>query len=150
MKHQRESNFPGKEVFRERLGVKSSIAARLIKRCGAENGYEDVLAICQPLVAQSTKAVNFGAPTPEQIGSVYLLKSGRYYKIGRTNAMGRREYELAIQLPDKVALIHEIKTDDPAGIEFYWHRRFKERQKNREWFALTPKDISAFRRRQFQ
>jgi hypothetical protein len=54
-------------------------------------------------------------------GFVYLLKSGRHYKIGKTNAMGRRKYELAIQLPEKLRAIHSIKTDDPDGIEQYWH-----------------------------
>ncbi|MBI3010962.1 MAG: GIY-YIG nuclease family protein [Candidatus Omnitrophica bacterium] len=123
---------------------------KLVKHCLAASGYEDVLAICQPLALQSTKA---SGPTRgysfEQVGSVYLLKSGRYYKVGRTNAVGRREYELSIQLPEKATLIHEIKTDDPAGIEAYWHRRFQDRRKQGEWFALTPQDVSAFRRRKF-
>jgi hypothetical protein len=55
--------------------------------------------------------------TPEQevIGFVCLLRSGRYYKIGKTNAAGRRERELAIQLPEKAQTVHLIRTDDPAG-----------------------------------
>jgi hypothetical protein len=28
------------------------------------------------------------------LGFVYLIKSGRFYKIGRSNAVGRREREL--------------------------------------------------------
>lgn len=48
---------------------------------------------------------------------MYLLRSGRFYKIGRSNAVGRRERELAIQLPERAALVHSIKTDDPSGIE---------------------------------
>jgi hypothetical protein len=39
--------------------------------------------------------------TPEEIGFVYLLKASKFYKIGRSNALGRRERELAIQLPEK-------------------------------------------------
>jgi hypothetical protein len=77
------------------------------------------------------------------------MKAGRFYKIGRTNALGRRERELAIQLPEAAKVIHSIKTDDPVGIEEYWHRRFQDRRKNGEWFELTAQDLAAFRRRKF-
>jgi hypothetical protein len=80
---------------------------------------------------------------------VYLLKSGRYYKIGRTNAVGRCERELAIQLPERAVVIHSIKTDDPAGIESYWNMRFSDRRKNGEWFELLANDVTVFKRRKF-
>jgi hypothetical protein len=84
-----------------------------------------------------------------EVGYVYLLKSGKYYKIGRSKAPGRREYELAIQLPEPVVRVHTIETDDPGGIERYWHQRFSERRKNGEWFELRREDVFAFRRRKF-
>lgn len=83
------------------------------------------------------------------VGYVYLLNSGRFFKVGRTNDLGRRIYELNIQLPEKPIEVHHIKTDDPAGIEKYWHERFKDRRKNGEWFELTTEDIAAFKRRRF-
>ncbi len=63
---------------------------------------------------------------------------------------GKRELaELVIQLPQAAKVVHSIKTNDPAGIEEYWHRRFHDRRKNGEWFELTAQGLAAFRRRKF-
>ena len=83
------------------------------------------------------------------VGYVYLIKSGRHHKVGRTNSVGRRERELEIQLPEKAATVHVIKTDDPVGIEGYWHQRFADRRRNGEWFELSREDVAAFKRRKF-
>lgn len=149
MKSRESRDFPNEKTIR-RLGRKSDAAARLVVWCDRVGGWEDIKAICEP--------VAFSAPPPTSettngvssaIGYVYLMKSGRYYKIGRSVAPGRREYDLGIKLPEPVKMVHKIKTDDPSGIEKYWHQRFSERRLNGEWFDLRNEDVSAFRRRKF-
>ncbi len=115
-----------------------------------ERGLDDLAALCAPVLAGAEQGEAIATPAaPVQVGVVYMVKAGRFYKVGRSNAVGRRQCELAIQLPEKATLIHSIATDDPPGIEGYWHRRFADRRRNGEWFELTAEDVAAFRRRKF-
>ena len=79
------------------------------------------------------------------MGYVYLMKDGSRFKIGHTNSVGRREAEAATWLIN-ARIIHDISTDDPEGVERYWHRRFEPKSIEREWFALDAVDVAAFRR----
>ncbi len=148
MKARSDPTFPDDTTLHTRLGNKAKRAARLRTFC-LEKGMEQVASLCPPARADDEAEDDATEIAPAEMGSVYLLKSGRFHKIGRSNAVGRRERELAIQLPDKVRVVHLIKTDDPVGIEAYWHRRFAERRKNGEWFELSAADVIAFRRRKF-
>lgn len=151
MKSRSENGFPNQATFRERLGSKQELASKLAQFCKGRAGYEGVLSICETLLSQTTTTVvqHEQSSSGEVFGEVYLLKSGRFYKVGRSNSVGRRERELAIQLPEKAVLVHAIKTDDPPGIELYWHRRFEGKRQNGEWFDLSAQDVTAFRRRKF-
>jgi hypothetical protein len=145
-----EPGFPWPSSL-ERYGRKHDLAMRL-REFAMTQGYEDVVLLCDEVVEQAMQSVpdvEVIADPGSEVGYVYLMKSGRYYKVGRSNAVGRRERELAIQLPEKAEMVHSIKTDDPVGIENYWHSRFSERRMNGEWFELTAMDVAAFKRRKF-
>jgi hypothetical protein len=148
LKARNTPGFPWSTTF-ARLGSKHQIAQRVLVYCASHSGHDDVAGLCDRIVQIEPAATQEEDDPAGTFGSVYLIKSGRYYKIGRSNAAGRREYELAIQMPEKAILLHSIKTDDPVGIEAYWHTRFKESRKNGEWFALTSDEIKAFRPRKF-
>jgi hypothetical protein len=146
MKHRADSSFPDAKVF-ERLGPKHERAKRLAEYC-RNAGMDDVVEMCETVEAPAVVQEPDGDDEPT-VGFVYLFKSGRFYKIGKSNAAGRREREVALQLPEKTRAIHTIRTDDPTGIEAYWHSRFAAKRLNGEWFDLTAADVRAFKRRTF-
>ncbi|MBI3210706.1 MAG: GIY-YIG nuclease family protein [Candidatus Solibacter usitatus] len=152
LKSRIEKAFPSHTTVLSRLGSKADRIMKVLEYCQTHEGYDDVARICEQARDHHVELITVkdeNGENDEAVGTVYLLKSGRNYKIGRSNAVGRREYELAIQLPEKAALVHEIRTDDPVGIEAYWHGRFKPKRKNGEWFELDAQDVKAFRRRKF-
>jgi hypothetical protein len=77
------------------------------------------------------------------------MRSGKHYKIGKSGHVGRREYQIGLKLPEPVKTIHSIATDDPDGIETYWHNRFKAKRAEGEWFSLNQDDVKAFKIRRF-
>ena len=150
LKARTEAGFPWHNTF-TKFGGKHSLAARLRAFC-RNRGEEDVAAMCDAVVSRTSRstptAEDAETGTTTQLGYVYLIKHGtrREYKIGRTNNMLRREGEIGIELPERIEPIHVIETDDPAGIEAYWHRRFADKQLRNEWFQLTTDDVKAFKR----
>lgn len=143
-----DTSFPSHTVFQRRIGVRQgAIAARLLDFCKRHSGFDDVARICEGYDTVVGTARSAKAAAAD--GFVYMVRSGRRYKIGKSNAFGRRERELAIQLPEAPDTVHVIKTDDPAGIEAYWHARFASKRKGGEWFGLDADDVAAFKRRKF-
>lgn len=148
MKVRTDPSFPNDKTF-GRFGSKPEFAAKILDYCRTRSGYADVTALCAPIAHKPNANQDDADESQIAIGYVYLMKSGKFYKLGRSNAAGRREYELGIQLPEKLKTVHVLRTDDPAGIEAYWHKRFDEKRKNGEWFDLGVADVAAFKRRKF-
>jgi Meiotically up-regulated gene 113 len=147
-----DPEFPGRAI-EARFVTKARLLKRVVEHFSNQGEFEDVVLLCQQAIPAATSLQPNTPDTPKDIngdvGYVYLAKSGRFYKIGRTNAAGRREYEIGILLPEKLSTVHIISTDDPTGIEAYWHKRFEGKRKKGEWFQLTAEDVSAFKRRKF-
>lgn len=148
LKRRRDSGFPSPSTFFRRWR-KSVLVEKLLEYCRTRKRYDDVAGLCKEYAPRNREVSDQARRGEEEVGSVYLLKSGRFYKIGRSSAPGRREYELAIQLPEKVKTIHVIRTDDPSGIEAYWHRQFEAKRAKGEWFKLNAADVAAFKKRKF-
>jgi len=131
-----DPTIPSEKTFR-RFGSKSQLALRIVEYC-ASNGNQDVAALWRSFAtARQAPDTREADSTTRRVGYVYLLKHGTRmeYKIGKTFNALRREGEIALQLPEKLSPVHYIVTDDPTGIEHYWHTRFTEKRKEGEWFA---------------
>ena len=150
LKARQEQDFPQYATF-YRFGSKQQLLKRVVEYCEEKQGYEDVLAIVLPHLTETVETNEYADSDNESevIGFVYMLKAGRNFKVGRSNSFDRRSRELKIQLPEQAETVHVIRTDDPIGIEAYWHKRFEAKRKNGEWFELSAQDVKAFKRRKF-
>lgn len=137
-------DFPNSKSLYLHFGSKEALLQNLRSWVVGKGEYSDVAL----LLGDSAAALE-GTSKPQE-GLVYLIKSGTHYKIGRSDELERRVKEIRIALPEAATLVHSIRTDDPPGIEAYWHRRFSDRRANGEWFKLTRDDVAAFKRRKFQ
>ncbi len=152
VKRHSDLQFPSKNTFQSRFGRKSVLIRKLLEYCRKKDNYRPVVDMCQAYVVsrpEDAERVPVGKSEKQEVGFVYLLKSGRSYKIGKSKAFDRRERQLRIQLPEPANTVRVIRTDDPGGIEAYWHKRFEAKRKNGEWFDLDADDVRAFKRRKF-
>jgi hypothetical protein len=147
LRHRDDPTFPAHTTF-SRLGNKHQRLARVREFCRSRAELQEVVALLGPDVGETKPSEPpLAQADTTSDGTVYLIKFGKYYKIGHTNALGRRKYEIGLQVPGEIRLVHEFNTDDPSGIERYWHERFRDKRVKGEFFQLTQQDITAFKRR---
>ena len=142
-----DPRIPSSHAVTRHFGARSDIISALAKRATEDPSCADIAPML-PKIPNSVARPLAGQKARE--GFVYLFKSGDFYKIGRSDDIERRVKQIRVALPDKLTPIHSIRTDDPSGIEAYWHRRFADKRANGEWFKLTSLDVSAFRKRTYQ
>ncbi len=149
------ARIPTPSVMFDRFGGRSGFIQKVHGYCSSREEYVDVSAILEPelTAAEPTDELaetNSETGKPMASGYVYLVKSGKLYKIGCSENHWRRKSELHKQTSEGITEVHTISAiDDAPGIEKYWHERFKEKRQHGEWFDLSPEDISAFKKRKF-
>jgi hypothetical protein len=139
--------FPSMTAYDKHLG-KRAVMIEAVRAYATEHPeYRDVLGLLPE--GEDDGAAGDAEGGAQVDGAVYMLKLGKHYKIGKSFRVPQRHQEIAIELPEKPDVVHVIPTDDPSGIEAYWHKRFAAKHTNGEWFALTTQDVRAFKRRRF-
>lgn len=132
-----------------RLEDDREFIAKLRAYCAARSKFANVVSL---IAEHARKNPRTGASAPvSTIGFVYMMRSGRRYKIGFTSSPSRRHREIRLDLPERTDLVHSIETDDPKGIEAYWHNRYAaQRVRDTEFFELSASDVATFKKRKFQ
>jgi len=141
-KSKADKTYPNQAVFYQE--GKEGLLRRVVHYCQDHPGHVDVLTLCQGELKSANTIEKRKAKL--ETGFVYLMRSGRHYKIGRTNSVGSRERQLAIKIPVPPTTVHSIQTDDPIGVEAYWHKRFSDKRGEGEWFDLSVEDVATFKR----
>jgi len=144
----RDGQIPSVKVSR-RLENDPEFMEKLRDYCKARPQFASVVSL---ITQRSRNIYQASSITPVSVvGYVYMMRSGRRYKIGHTSSPSRRHREVRLDLPQRTDLVHSIETDDPNGIEAYWHNRFAgQRVRDTEFFELSATDVAAFKRRKFQ
>jgi Superinfection immunity protein/Meiotically up-regulated gene 113 len=124
------------------LGTALSRRRLRTERCHDFRLTEAVMAPMEPLVLRTVVV-------RDRLGWIYMLQAGNCFKIGKATKLDRRIYQLKIQLPYKVELVHAIQTDDIDHAEQHWHMRFESKRMNGEWFELTANDVREFKQYEF-
>lgn len=139
-----DPSFPNPKTVAAHFRNRAGLLEALRSFCVEEKSFSALISV----LPEAPEAQPDASKASE--GWVYLLRSGSFYKVGRSDEIERRIKEITTALPDAAELVHAIRTDDPPGIEAYWHRRFNSQRANGEWFKLDRAHIAAFRRRKFQ
>jgi hypothetical protein len=77
-------------------------------------------------------------------GQVYIIKAGRYFKIGKAKNAKARIRVLRLPFKHKAVAVFDVL--DRHVAEKYLHRKFASQRVNGEWFRLSADDITGISR----
>ena len=155
-RHGSDASFPSWEAFtrRKKEGPQNSLREILHAWCAASADFTDVADILKS-GTQSPQVQRSSHSRQVVKGFVYLMRygsSGKVYKIGVAENVPRRHAQIRMMAPQDLRIVHSIPSDDPYGIEQYWHTRFAEKivEGKKELFHLSAVDVAAFKSRKYQ
>lgn len=138
--------YPQPKTFL-RLGSKDERVWKTFYFCDQHDAYQDVADLLHDDLPKRKFQNKNQKLTANKLGFVYLmLGHPGEYKIGRTNLVDRRLAEVGAKSSRELELVHYFECDDPAGIEAYWHNRFKNKRLRGEWFKMSKDDVRSFKR----
>jgi hypothetical protein len=152
LKRHKDASFPNITTLAHHLGNKREMIQSVLEYARTKAEFSEVEAACKLALEDLPKRTTEPeAPTIHTgvVGHVYLLKHDKVFKIGKSIDAARRYKDIKVQMPHRTEEVHVIETDDPSGIEAYWHNRFRDKRLEGEWFALSTDDVRAFKRRKF-
>jgi len=108
--------------------------------CESNSAYGSIVPFSKMIAATIAIATSDNEQSGKEAayGYVYLFKSGRYYKVGMTKDTYAVGLNTNNSLPERMDLRHSIQTDDPSGVESYWHRRLTQKRMNGELVRSRP------------
>jgi Meiotically up-regulated gene 113 len=138
------NSIPSSKYVLSHFGGKAELAKALIQLSKTEARFS---ALSDLITIGDNASHKVDATALSKDGWVYLFSYGRArYKIGLAKSVERRFVTLDGHSPDEMEIIWKIRTDDPAGIEDYWHKRFADKLIRKEYFELSKHDVAAFKR----
>ncbi len=155
-KHKQNPDFPDSGTFYKRLGQHKNgvLVSSILEHIKNKKGYGDIIEKCNSAKNSIKYSEVEHYSSVSEVGYIYLLKTKLLnsvaYKIGKAKDVEQRLRQLK-QASNSDELIHEIHTDDMAGVERYWLERFKSKKlypnkPDDEWFRLGPSDVYSFKR----
>lgn len=75
-------------------------------------------------------------------GNVYLIKCGKYYKIGYTRRLvQQRLVSFRVGNPHELEIVASVMVKKPTFVEASLHTLFYDKWHRNEWFVLNKTDV---------